>query len=205
MVALVCCFSQVYMFPGADCDQSKPFYFRWFWNRTWQIQSYTHFLSFHLPHFCTKHWHSSVWRKPAREERVSSQLWWGWGLAVPGVKQQWKTLFFSVTLNGLPSIRAGGVGLWGQYGGVCMCMGGEGGGVPFCCHGVCQVQHYNSSGIVWLVCLFCPSEEERSRFPFHLPLVSTRHATLFLHPTSHLSEWKQGCRHSGTQGESNCC
>ena len=175
------------------------FQFLLFWNSTWQIQSYTHFLSSHPPHFWTKHWHSGAWCKPAGRKRVSSQLWWGWGLAVPGVKQQWKTLFFSVTLNGLPSIQAGGVGLWGQYGGSVHVQG-----LPSCCHGVCQVQHYHSSGIVWPLCLFCPSEEERSCSPFHLLLVSTQNATLFPHWTSHLSELKR-CQHSETNGETDCC
>lgn len=93
----------VQLFPKPDCDQFKPFHFSWFWNRTWQILSYALFLSFHPPHVCTKHWHSKCVTQTCREERVSSQLWWGWGLAVPGVKQQWKTSFFSVSLNGLLS------------------------------------------------------------------------------------------------------
>lgn len=52
-----------------------------------------------------------------------------------------------------------------RYGGsVCACVG-----VPSCRHVVCQAQHSNSGGIVWPVCLFCPSEEERFCPPFHLP------------------------------------
>lgn len=49
--------------------------------------------SFCPPYFCTKHWHSGVWFKPAREESVSSQLWWGWSLAVPKVKTEMNGLF----------------------------------------------------------------------------------------------------------------
>lgn len=150
--------------------------------------------------FCTKHWHSGVWRKPAaRKGSVAScggvEAWQflGW-------TSNERALFFSVALNRLPSMWVGGVGLWGRHGGsVCVW------GVPSCRHRVCQVQHYNSGGIVRPVCFFCPSEEKRSCSPFHLPLVFTQHATLFLHQTSRMSEWELSCRHSWTTGEDGCC
>lgn len=83
------------------------------------------------------------------------QLWWGWSLAGPGVRQQWKTLFFPVTLNKLPSSPTVGVYLWGQYGRIVYVQG-----LPSRCHAVCQIQHYNSGGIVCPVCLFCSCEVE---------------------------------------------
>lgn len=190
----------VHMCPGPDCDQSKPFYFSWFWTSTWQIQRYTHFLSFHPPHFCTKHWHSAVWRKPAgRKGSVSScggvEAWQflGWN-------SNERPCSFLLPSNGFPPPELEAWVYEGSVLGVCM-----GGRVPSCCHGVCQVQHYNSGCIVWPVCLFCSFQEERSCSPFHLPLVSTWHATFFLHWISHLSEWKQGSQQSRTNGESNCC
>lgn len=159
------------MFPEPDCDQFKPFHFSWFWNSTWQIPNYTHFLSFHPPHCCTKHWHSGVCSKP--KERKGSA-------ASCGEVEAWQFLGWSsnerpcsslLTWMGCPpselevwAMRA----VWWECTCVCVCGGG---GVPSCRHRVCQVQHYNSSGIVWPVCLFCVSEEERSRSSFHLLLV----------------------------------
>lgn len=105
-----------------------------------------------------------------RQERVSSQLRWGWGLAVPGVKQQWMALFFSVTLNGLPSIWAGRCGLRGQYGGSVYVPGGG-------CHlAVTQSAKYNITTVVGLcgVCV-CSVPLRRkgpallSVFPLSLP------------------------------------
>ncbi len=190
------------MFPGPDCDQFKPFYFSWFWNSTWQIPSYTHFLSFHPPHFCTKHWHSGVWRKlTGRKGSAAScggvEAWQflGWN------SNEWPCSFLLPSM-GCPPSELEGVGYEGSMVRVCMCR--RGGRVPSCRHAVCQIQHHNSGGTVWRVCLLYPSEEERSRSPFHLPLVSTRHATLFLHRTSHLSEWKPGCQDSGTNAEGSC-
>ena len=68
---LVCCF-----FPGTRVQvlivTNLASCFSWFWKSTWQIQWYTHVLPFHTPYFCTKHWHSGVWRKPAGRKGSAS-------------------------------------------------------------------------------------------------------------------------------------
>lgn len=94
------------------------FYCSWFWNSTWQIPSYTHFLFFHPPHFCTKHWHSGVWRKAAgRKESVAScgrvEAWQflGWN------SNEWPCSFLLPSLS-CPPICAGGVGYEGSLVGV---------------------------------------------------------------------------------------
>lgn len=60
--------------------------------------------------FCTRHWHRGVWRKPARRKAsVVASCGGAEAWQFLGLKWQWKALFFSVSLNWLPSIRAGGV------------------------------------------------------------------------------------------------
>lgn len=124
-----------------------------------------------LPHhtFCTKHSHSGVWRKPkGRKGSVAScggvEAW-----QVLGWNSNERPCSFLLHSMGCPPSELGvwvaRAARWGWWGASCR-------------HGVCQVQHYNSSGIVWRVCLFCPSEEERSCSPFHLPLVLSWHAPL---------------------------
>lgn len=67
---LLTVFLRYVCFQGLIVTNLSLFIFSWFWNNTWQIPSYTHFLSFHPLHFCTKHWHSGLWRKP--KERKGS-------------------------------------------------------------------------------------------------------------------------------------
>lgn len=121
-----------------------------------------------------------------RQERVSSQLWWGWGLAVPGVNQQWMALFFSVTLNGLPSIWAGGVGYEGSTAGVCMCTGWGGGAI------LPSRSLPSKTFQQWWDCVACVfvlslwGGKVLLSFPSSPCLYP--HATLFLHRTYHLSQ-----------------
>lgn len=137
-------------------------------------------LSFHPPHFLHQHWHSGVWRKPVRQERVSSQLWWGWGLAVPREKQQWMALFFSVHLHGLPSVWAGSVGYEGSVVGVCMCRGG--------CHlAITQSAKYNITTVVELCGLCVCSVPLRRKGLFSFPSLPCLYPTRNTLPSSHIS------------------
>lgn len=178
----LCCYLGTFV---PDGDRFQSFYFSYFWKSTRQIPSYTHFLSVNAPNTLYQALTQRCMTQTCREEGVNSQLWWGWGLAVPGVKQQWKALFFSVNLNGLPSIWAGGVDLWGSMVGVRI----KGGAIlPSQSLPSTTLQQYWDCAVC--VFFFCPYEQERFCSPFHLSLVSTQPTTLLLHQTSHLFEFK---------------
>lgn len=116
-----------------------------------------------------------------RQERVSSQLWWGCGLAVPGVNQQWMALFFSVTLNGLPSIWAGGVGYEGSTveARVCVWRG---------CHlAVTQSAKYNITTVVGLCGLCVCSVPLRRKGPAPLSIFPLSLLTRNTFPSSNIS------------------
>lgn len=103
------------------------FYFSWFWNRTWHIPSYTLFLSFHSPHFCTKHWHSGVWRKPAGRKGSVASCGGAEAWQFLGWKSNERPCSFLFPSTGCPPTE---LEVWAYEGstmGLCACGGGGGG------------------------------------------------------------------------------